>query len=87
MPYHSQKLQDRYDEQDLFDYVMWFIEKPMKSEDSIIEYYDHFTELAKLLFNKHWLNQDEGNILFCYEFHPKDHAMILCRLHHRHLGQ
>ena len=87
MLYHSQKLQDRHDEQDLFDYVMESMEKPINSEDDVLEYYDQFRELAKPLFKKHWLNKDEGDVLFWYGFHPKDCTMILSRLHHRHPGQ
>jgi hypothetical protein len=87
MPYHSQQLQDKHEKQDLFDYVMQSMEKPMNSEDDVFGYYDQFRELAKPLFKKHWLNKDEGDVLFWYGFHPEDHAMILCRLHHRCLGQ
>ena len=64
MPYHSQQLQDRHNKQDLFNYVMQSMKKPMNSEDDVIEYYNIFLELAQPFFDKHWLNKDECDVLF-----------------------
>ena len=52
----------------------------MSSEDDIIKHYDRFLDLADPLLNSHHLDDDKGDILFWYSFHPEDHAMLLYQL-------
>jgi hypothetical protein len=57
------------------------MEKPMNKEDEVIGYDQRFLDLAEPLFDSHWLDGEECDALFWYEFHPEDCAMILGRFH------
>jgi hypothetical protein len=78
--YNSQPPLGKNAKKNVFNNVLWLVEFLMSEESEVTEYYNRFLDLVEPLLKSCWLDDDEGDELFSYDFHPDNRLLLFRRL-------